>query len=122
MSHSAGRLVDCSLRPPMCPHAVLAVSRDRKLVLLAVAKQGLSDLRSIGQAYRWMVENRNLIAMAIPQFNIDTPALPQLKLLVDHADLTADLIQPLLQSSHVTVQSYRKLKWGQKTGLLLEAA
>ena len=42
--------------------------------------------------------------------------------LVDHADLSADLLQPLLQSAQVKVQSYRKLKWGGKTGLLLDAA
>jgi len=28
----------------------------------------------------------------------------------------------MLQSASVTVQAYRKLKWGTKTGLLLEAA
>ena len=40
----------------------------------------------------------------------------------DGHDLSADLLQPVLQSDHVTVQSYRKLRWGGRTGLLLEAA
>jgi hypothetical protein len=115
-------LVECPLRPPMCPQAVMAVNRDRRLVILAVARQGLSELRSIAQAYRWAIENRPLLSMALPQFAIDTHALPCLRLLVDRADLTADLLQPMLESGNVTVQTYRKLKWAGKTGLLLEAA
>ncbi|MGN6626336.1 MAG: hypothetical protein ACTHLN_06925, partial [Tepidisphaeraceae bacterium] len=71
---------------------------------------------------RWMNENRSLIAMAVPQFSIDAHAMPQLRLLVDHADTTADVLQPLLATGNVTVQAYRKLRWGAKTGLLLEAA
>jgi hypothetical protein len=115
-------LVECPIRPPMCPKAVLAVSRDHRLVVLAVARSGLTELRSIGQAYRWVIENRPLLSMALPQFSIDTHAMPKLRLLVDRADLSADLLQPMLESGNVTVQSYRKLRWGGKTGLLLEAA
>jgi hypothetical protein len=115
-------LIECPVRAPMCPQAMLAVNRDRRLVLLAVARQGLGELRAIGQAYRWIIENRPLLSMALPQFNIDTHALPCLRLLVDRADLSADLLQPMLESGNVTVQTYRKLKWGGRTGLLLEAA
>ncbi len=114
--------VETPIKAPMCPDAVLTVRRDRALVLHVVSRAGLSDLRSIGQAYRWLSENRGLIAMALPQFAIDTHALPAMNLLVDHADLSADLLQPLVQSSQVSVQSYRKLKWGTRLGLLLEAA
>src|ERR1019366_4908012 len=92
------------------------------LVILAVARQGLSELRSIAQAYRWAIENRPLLSMALPQFAIDTHALPCLRLLVDRADLTADLLQPMLESGNATVQTSRKLKWAGKTELLLEAA
>jgi hypothetical protein len=122
--HKSGALAECpaAVRPPMCPQAVLAVTRDRRLILLCVARQGLADLRTIGQAYRWLIENRALIAMALPQFSIDAPAMPRLRLLVDHADATAEVLQPMLQIGNVVVQTYRKLKWGQKVGLLLEAA
>jgi hypothetical protein len=115
-------LVECPVRPPMCPKAMLAVSRDHRIVVLAVARSGLTELRSIGQAYRWVIENRPLLSMALPQFSIDTHAMPRLRLLVDRADLSADILQPMLESGNVTVQSYRKLRWGGKTGLLLEAA
>ena len=115
-------LIECPITPPMCPDAKLAVTRDRRIVLLAVARQGLGDLRSIGRAYNWLVENYKLICMAAPQLSINPAAAPCLRLLVDHADLTAELLQPMLQSSTVTVQAYRKLRWGGKTGLLLEAA
>ena len=117
-----GKWIQCPLRAPMCPAAVLAVGRDQRLILLAVAGRGLTALRSIGLALRWVTENRDLIRMAMPQLAIDAAASPQVQLIVDHADLSADVLQPLLQSEIVTVQAYRKLKWGQKSGLLLEAA
>jgi hypothetical protein len=117
-----GRWVQCPIRPPMCPQAALAVDRDHRLVLLAVAGRGLSELRSIGLALKWMAENRELIHMALPQLAIDVSATPIVRLLVDHADLSGELLQPLLHSDRVTVQAYRTLKWGPKTGLLLEAA
>lgn len=115
-------LVECPIKPPMCPEACLAVTRERQLLLVAAASRGLSDLRSIGRAYQWMIENRPLIAMALPQFGIDVHRLPRLELLVDHSDLSADVLQPLLGGGNVLVRAYRKLRWGNKTGLLLEAA
>lgn len=115
-------LIECSIKPPMCTDASLAVSRDRKLMLIAVAQQGLQDLRQIGKAYQWLLENRALLKMALPQLSIDAHQLPELHLLVDHADTTADILQPMLQSASVRVHAYRKLRWGGKTGLLLEAA
>jgi hypothetical protein len=118
----SSNLAETPLKAPTCPGASLAVSRDRKLVLVAVARQGLCDLRDIAQAYRWMNDNRPLIAMALPQFAIEPGQAARLQLLISQSDLSADMLQPLLQSSHVTVQTYRKLRWGGKTGLLLEAA
>ena len=115
-------LLECPVRPPMCADARLAVTRDRGVVLLAVAGRGLNELRSIGQAYRWLVENRSLIGMAVPQLAIDPARAPHLRLLVDRSDANAEVLQPMLGGDHVTVQSYRRLKWGQKAGLLLEAA
>lgn len=117
-----GSYVECPVRAPMCGEVRLAVGRDRGIVLFAVAREGLGELRSIGQALRWAGENRALLGMALPQFAIDTNQSPRLRLLVDQSDLSADLLQPVLQSEHVTVQSYRKLRWGGRTGLLLDAA
>jgi hypothetical protein len=117
-----GRWVLCPIHPPMCPEALLAVGRDQRLMLLAVAGRGLGQLLSIGQALRWMTENTELIRMALPQLAIDAAATPCVRVLVDHNDLAADVLQPLLQSGTVTVQAYRRVKWGGKTGLLVEAA
>jgi hypothetical protein len=122
LSRRDGTLVECPLRPPMCPDARLAVSRDRGVVLLAVARPGLADLRAVGRAYQWLLENRALIAMAVPQFALDATRTPRLHLLVDHADASADVLRPMLETEHVTLQAYRRLKWGGKSGLLLEAA
>ncbi|HVT89906.1 MAG TPA: hypothetical protein VHD56_13715 [Tepidisphaeraceae bacterium] len=115
-------LIECPIKPPMCSEASLAVSRDHRLVLLAVAGQGLGDLRDIGRAYQWMLENRQLITMAVPQMSIDPHQLPRLHLLIDHADMSAQILQPILQSGSVSVHTYRKLSWHGKTGLLVEAA
>ena len=41
---------------------------------------------------------------------------------VDHADITAEVLAPILESNTVNVRAYRKLRRGNKTGLLLEAA
>jgi hypothetical protein len=117
-----GRWVQCPIHPPMCPRAILAVGRDHRLILLAVAGKGFSQFPNIGLALRWMAENNELIRMALPQLAIDSTATPAVRLLVDHDDLLADTLQPLLQNDTITVQAYRRLKWGQKTGLLLEAA
>jgi hypothetical protein len=122
LRHCSGELVECPVTPPMCPRAKLAVGRDHRVVLLAVARQGLADLNTIGQAYRWLQENQNLIGMAVPQLSIDTQQQPHLSLLINQADSTAQTLQPMLEGAHVTVKTYRKLRWGGKTGLLLEAA
>jgi hypothetical protein len=122
LAGARGELIECPVRAPMCPSARLAVTRERGLVILAVARKGLSELRSIAHAYRWLVENRALIGMAVPQLSIDGLRHPRLRLLVDHGDLTAEALAPMLESATVSVQAYRKLRWGGKTGLLLEAA
>ncbi len=122
LAHAAGQMLECPIRPPMCPEARLAVTRERGLVLLAVARKGLADLKLIAQAYRWLNENRALIGMAIPQMAIDAHRAPRLRLLIDHADAAADALAPMLENGLVSVQAYRKLRWGQRTGLLLEAA
>src|SRR4051794_18809446 len=106
----------------MCGDVRLAVSRERGIVLFAVAREGLAELRSIGLALRWAAENLALLGMALPQLAIDPNQSPRLRLLVDQSDLSADALQPVLQSEHGTVQSYRKLRWGDRTGLLLDAA
>src|SRR5258706_211960 len=50
MRHSAGEIIECPIRPPMCPQARLALTRDRRLTLIAAAGHGLAELRDIGQA------------------------------------------------------------------------
>jgi len=122
LRQNQSEFVECPVRAPMCEGARLAITRDRGIVLLAVAREGLSELRAIGHAYRWISENRTLIAMAIPQFAIDPNQTPRLRLLVDHADASADVLHQIMQAEHVTIQAYRKLRWGGKTGLFLEAA
>lgn len=115
-------LVECPLGVPGCPAGRLAVSRDRGLTLVAAASRGLTELRSIGKAFQWMLENRSLIAMAMPQFAIDAGKTPSILLLVDQADISGDLLRPMMQADHVSVRAYRTLRWGGRTGLLLEAA
>jgi len=119
---AAGELVECPVPPPSAADVKLAVTRDHRVLLLAVATQGLRELGTIGLAYRWLIENRALVAMALPQMAIDAHQMPGLRLLVDHADLHADVLQAIVQNGAVSVQSYRKVRWGAKLGLMLEAA
>jgi hypothetical protein len=122
MRHSMTEIIECPVRPPMCPNARLGISRDRRLTLIAAAGHGLRELRDVGLAYRWLVENRALVAMALPQLAVDAKQMPHLRLLVDQADLNAEVLQPIFQVNTVTICSYRKLRWGERNGLLLEAA
>ena len=106
----------------MCASATVAVSRDRQLTLIAALDRGLSQLRQVAQAYRWLNENRSLVSMALPQLAIDAGAGVRMTLLVDQSDVSAEMLQPMLASGHVSVRTYRRLRWGPKFGLLLEAA
>jgi len=122
LSGGPQRWTDTAIVPPMCSDAKLSVGRDRSLTLLAVVRRGLAGIRRVAQAYDWMCQNRNLIAMALPQFAIEAHALPRLTLLVDHADITAEQLRPIVGASHISIIAYRKLRWSGRTGLLLEAA
>jgi len=122
LRHSVNEVIECPIRPPMCPQARLGVSRERRIILIAVAGHGLGALKAIGQAYRWVNENRALLAMALPQFALDAHQLPHLRLLVDHADVNAEVLAPMFQVSTVSIHTYRRVRWGQRTGLLLDAA
>jgi hypothetical protein len=115
-------LIATPIEAPMCPGATIAVSRERGLVLVAQAGTGLSGLGSIANAVKWLEQSRQVIAMAMPQLHVDASVPIRAHLLVDHADRDADALRPLLGNDRVVVQSYRKLRWGEKTGLLLDAA
>ncbi|MGH7176639.1 MAG: hypothetical protein ACREJC_04600, partial [Tepidisphaeraceae bacterium] len=115
-------LVEAPVRPPMSSHAILSVDRGRRLVMIAVASDGLDDLTTIADALRWTNENRTLISMAVPQLNIDAHQLAHLRLLVNRADFDGQKLQPLLQSGNVTLVTCRKVRWSGRTGLLMEAA
>ncbi len=114
-------LAAAPVAPPVLPSATVAVSRHGRLTLLAAA-DGAADLRPIVAGFRWLAENRPLLAMAMPQFKIDPQAEPHLRLFVDRLHGAADALRPLLRDDQVTVRTYRTLRWGEKTGLLLEAA
>jgi hypothetical protein len=109
----------------MCPEAGIAVNSEHRLVLVAVAGEDLIGMRAIAAALAWMNENRTLIAMALPQFAIDALRPAILRLLMDHATQSggrAEALAAMLQSECVSIRTYRRLKWGGKSGLLLQAA
>lgn len=119
---AAGEWLASPVRAPMCASATVAVSRDRHLTLIAALDRGLSQIRQVAQAYRWLNENRQLVSMALPQLAIDANAGVRMTLLVDQSDVSAEMLQPMLESGHVSVRTYRRLRWGPKLGLLLDAA
>jgi hypothetical protein len=110
------------VKAPMHESATVAVDRDGRLLLAAAAGSGLADLPLVSKAFAWLTENRSLVRLAMPQMNIDARTLPRLVLAVDQLDATGGKLATLLQGADVTVRTYRRLRWGEKTGLLLEAA
>jgi len=114
-----GDWVASPVSPPMSSSSKVAVDRDGRLTLLAVADGSLAELRTISQAYRWLNENRALVRMALPQMNIDAAAMPRLTLFAEQG--AAASLSPIFQGN-VTIQTYRRVRWGEKSGLLLEAA
>lgn len=121
-AHPGRGVVECPINPPAFDSGRLVVDRQHRLILLAAIGQGLSELSAVGAAYNWLIENRGLVAMALPQLGIDAHALPVLSLLIDQADVRAEQLAPLLAGKNVRIETYRKLRWGSKTGVLLEAA
>lgn len=114
--------IACPVKAPMCSSATVAVDRAGRLLLAAAAGSGLIDLPLVSQAFAWLIENRALVRLAMPQLNIDAKSLPRLVLAVDQADANGGGLATLLQGADVSVRTYRRLRWGEKTGLLLQAA
>jgi hypothetical protein len=105
--------------PPMSSSSRIAVDREGRLNLLAVADGSLAELKTISRAYQWLNENRALVRMALPQMNIDAAAMPRLTLFAEQG--VAASLSSIFQGN-VTIETYRRVRWGEKTGLLLEAA
>ena len=115
-------LAETPIAPPMLAGSSLCISREGGIVLVAAAAPGLEDLPTIGRALTWASENRGLLRMALTQFRVDESPDVRLHLLVSRADVSADTLRPLMSTGRVTVQAYRRLSWGGRSGLLLEAA
>ncbi|HQY88529.1 MAG TPA: hypothetical protein PK402_07710 [Tepidisphaeraceae bacterium] len=116
------QLLGTPIQIPMCPGATVAVDRERSLVLVAQLGAGLNGLNAIAAGIKWLEESRQLVAMAMPQLAINIDLMPRVHMLIDRNDRTAEALNPLLGNARITIQTYRKLKWGGRTGLLLEAA
>lgn len=114
--------VACPISPPTDRSTCVAVSRDRCLTLLAVAGEDMSRIASAARTYQWLCQNRELVAMAMPQMNIDALAMPRLVLLVDQSETVSDQLRSIVAGGNVTVLGYRKVRWSGKSGLLLQAA
>jgi hypothetical protein len=114
--------VGCPVKPPMCDSAAVAVDREGRLVMVAVTAGELAELQAVSRGYGWLIENRPLVRMALPQMNINAAAMPKLVLCVDQAETKGEQLASILQNGNVTIQTYRRLRWGGKTGLLLAAA
>lgn len=122
LRHAAGAVVPCPARPPACPSCCLVVGRDRRMILLAAAGRDLANLRHILRAWQWADENRQLLAMAMPQLAMDTSRPPLLELLVEEHRTDLSSVAGLFGSENVAVRFYRRVRWGGRAGLLLEAA
>lgn len=119
---AGGDLLPTPIPLSMCPGAVVAVSRSRQLVLVAQLGGGLAGLGTVGSAVKWLEDSAKVIAMAMPQLSIDMTKPIRVQLLVDFNDRSATGLMPLLGHDRIAVRCYRRLRWGDRTGLLLDAA
>lgn len=122
VASSEQSLIACPLPLPALRGTVVAVDRSGLLQLIAAVDGTSPSLAEAGRAYEWLLENRALVAMALPQLRIDALRLPALNLLIEHGRHAAAGLAPLLRQAHVQVRTYRALRWGERHGLLLEAA
>ena len=114
-------LAATAVAAPMLPGGHVALDRDGTLTLIAAADADLSGLAQVSAALTWLTQSASLVRMAMPQMHVaDAP--PRLRLLIDHRATRATDLGPLLATGRVTLVPYRTLKWGGRTGLLLDAA
>ena len=107
---------------PGLSDAKIVVTSAGQIQMIAAASKGLSEISQIGRALSWARTNRQLLGMALSQWRIDGQADITLHLLVHHSDAEADALRPLMGESGVSMQTYRRLSWAGRQGLLLEAA
>ena len=109
------------VRVPHLAEARLAVDGMGRVALLAEVSGGAEGLERLGQAYGWVCDSRELIAMvantATAGGGATAAAQPHLYLLVKGSSR----VGAMLARSNVTVVGYRVVRWGEKRGMLLAA-
>jgi hypothetical protein len=103
-------------RVPHFPEARLAVDGAGRVALLAEVSGGAEGLERLGQAYGWVCDSRELIAM-VAGGGATAASQPHLYLLVKGSSR----VGAMLARSNVTVVGYRVVRWGEKRGMLLAA-
>ena len=105
-------LLETPLHPPRDVEIKVAVDRDRRVVLIGF----IEDLADIARAKQWATENAKLLSMALPQINLDVNRAPQVLLIADKVDSPGNLFS----RDDVVVLCYRKVRWGDRVGVLIE--
>jgi len=122
LNHGLAGMVRCPVQPPDCPACCLAVGRDRRIALVAVSGRDMANLAQIARAWNWTEQNRQLLAMAMPQLAMDCSRPPVLHLLVEDSHAQVPAAAALFRGENIIVKGYRRVRWGGRAGLLLDAA
>lgn len=112
-----------SLRPTDVPTPTaiacrVAVNADGRLTLLAAPAP--EDLGAAGQLLAWATDNLQLIARSLLGITVDISLAPHLHLYLPTR--TATPLARLLNPATTTAHTYLPVRWGQRRGLLLDAA
>lgn len=116
----ASELKVCDVVPPGSLVARLAVEPSGRLVLLVALAGNTTELAEVGRVLNWVSEHAGLITRACGSLRIDPQLEPQARLYV--ATPAAQNLNHLLKPQAATLHTYRTLRWGEKRGLLVDAA
>ncbi len=113
------RLLDVAV--PGMTEARLAVGQAGRVAVVVVATDFATTLAQAGGAMQWLSRSITLLARAFPGLSIDGRQSPELVLL-DEGGKLAGIAGMGLLAGNVRIQRFSRIKWGDRTGVVLLAA
>ncbi len=108
----------CDVEVPGCPSVQLAIDAEGGLLLLTALGSRLEMLAELGWAMSWARENYGLLCRVFPRIR----TLPRARVYVDARTGELADLSSLMRGGEVELHRYRQVRWGDRRGLLLEAA
>lgn len=109
----------CDIAPPGTLVARMVATEAGRLELLVALTGGTSELAEVGRVLAWMKEHAHLLSRACGSAKIDPCLEPVARL---YTSTRSAEHMTMLLGANAKVHTYRTLKWGEKRGLLVDAA